>query len=393
MILLLLTISSVDCYAATISDAWREVDSSNYDKAEEILVNILLENPNSVDELFLLARVYGWNKKYRKAEKYLELLVSRYPNNVDYILSSAKIFYWQDKFPEALALIEKGRIISPAYNEIIVLEKRVLEAKENDERKKVNMSKGKSFVSNSEDSLMQYEVEHSPLSKNWFTSIEYEVESLDNNTPDWKNYFIGISRSLDVKQRVGVSAARIERFGLVDNQMTINAMLGINDYLHASSSYSMSQESEFIPQWMLDSSLGFNISREFSIMPRIKYSEYTSLNTLMLSAGIDKYFSNMEVVYAAFTTYTDFKTPVSSHEFKFYYHYGDGKFVSIAANVGKELLVTTAIDPIYQDVYGFRLSGKHSLTEYFGLTYLISFHQQGDSYSKQGVRLGVFVKH
>ena len=394
MILLLFVITSIDCYAANISDAWREVDNSNYEKAEEILVNILLKNSDSVDEQFLLAKVYAWNKKYQKAEKYFTPLLSRYPQNVDYILAYAKVLYWQNKHSEALKLIENGKIITPNDEALTVLEKSVLDAKQNAERKKVNDSKSESLVqSSSQDISMRPEAEVSDSSKKWLTLIAYEYESLDNNRSDWVNYFIATSRSYDVKHRFGVSTERVERFGLVDNQMSVNAVFRISESLFSSSSYSKSQVSEFIPQWMFDTSLDFITSRKLSLKPRIKYSEYTSLNTLMLSAGVDKYFSNVEMTYIVYATYTDFKTPVSSHEFKLYYHYGDSKYISIAANVGKELLVTTAVDPIYQDVYGVRLSGKHSLTDYFGLTYLISFHQQGDSYSKQGVRLGVFVKH
>ncbi len=373
MILLLFTAMTVDCYALTISDAWQEVDSGNYEKAEEILSNILLETPDSVDELFLLARVYAWNKKYSQAEKYLSLLVTRYPRNVDYILARAKNFYWQNKYSESLKLIEKGKILAPTYNEIVILEESVLAAKENN--------------------VMRHEIKNRSESEKWLTSIEYEYESLDNNMPDWKNYFIATSRLFNDTHRFGFNLERIERFGLIDQQMTVNAALRINDSLLSSSSYSMSEFSEFIPKWLFDSSLDFIVHRGLSVKPRIKYSEYTSLNALMFSGSIDKYFSNVEITYVAYVTYTDLKTPVSSHEIKFYYHYGVGKFISIAANVGKELLVTTAIDPIYQDVYGVRMSGKHSLTDYFGLTYQISFHQQGDSYSKQGVRLGVFVKY
>ena len=85
--------------------------------------------------------------------------------------------------------------------------------------------------------------------------------------------------------------------------------------------------------------------------------------------------------------------PVTSHQLKAYYHFGKNKFISLGSNMGRELLVNDTKSPVYQDVYGVQLSGKHAINNYFGLTYLLKFHQQGDSYAKQGVRIGFYVSH
>lgn len=108
IIILFLILFNESVYAQTnsrsaiIEQIKKENLDKNYEKSENLYLDILNNNPEDIEAMIGLATVYAWQKKYNQSLKILKKILKIKPENLEASLILYRIKSWEKKYQEAL---------------------------------------------------------------------------------------------------------------------------------------------------------------------------------------------------------------------------------------------------------------------------------------------------
>lgn len=100
--------------------------SREFDKAIDILDNLLLDDPNNLEYQLFRAQVSVWiNRDLDIAEKFLDNVLIKQPNNLQAIISKASLILIKKDFEGAQELANKAKDIDPNNDDVIKLQSNI----------------------------------------------------------------------------------------------------------------------------------------------------------------------------------------------------------------------------------------------------------------------------
>ncbi len=103
-----------------------EVKAQHLDAAMTIVDQRLAEAPDDMEAHGWRGRLLAWNGRWSEGEAEYKLVLDKFPNDADILTNLADVLLWQKKYPEALAVLDRARAISPSDPEILSRRARVL---------------------------------------------------------------------------------------------------------------------------------------------------------------------------------------------------------------------------------------------------------------------------
>jgi len=104
-----------------ISLASEHISEGKYDKALELLENVVKKDPNNPQIRLLLASSYLKQKKFEKAKAQLDSILKKNPDNLKALITLANLFYAQKKAEETRAVCSKILSIEKNYTQALSL--------------------------------------------------------------------------------------------------------------------------------------------------------------------------------------------------------------------------------------------------------------------------------
>jgi YaiO family outer membrane protein len=122
----------------------------------------------------------------------------------------------------------------------------------------------------------------------------------------------------------------------------------------------------------------------------MRHNEYTSTASNVVSLLAERYWGNFRGAYTLYSGSPEGASSAASHRLQLSYYYADRSSVGLSYSNGREVEnLGSPRGVIATDVLNWTVNGQHWLTPSWALTYDLVYHEQGDFYRRQGLRLGV----
>ncbi len=213
-------------------------------------------------------------------------------------------------------------------------------------------------------------------------------ERLTDGYAPWRSVYAESAWKAEHGQTLYGSIRTTERFDLHDNEILAGAYLPLRDAstllleANASGTYDVLPRASGLVQWEQRWAVG--IGTQLGLRRTVYDDAWTNQESLT----VDRYFGSHYAAYTFYTGQIEGGGSPDSHRIQWRYYYTDASFLGVSYTQGVEI-EHGASGTLTSDVRTLSLTGRHWITPQWALSYELLDHDQGTSYMRRGVRLGV----
>jgi YaiO family outer membrane protein len=215
-------------------------------------------------------------------------------------------------------------------------------------------------------------------------------DRLDHSFADWYNAYLYGEHRFAPHQLVYAQIERTRRFDLTDNQLLAGYYHPLSEQWSLWVEGSGSGSHQVLPRWSGLFDIGRTLPHGFRAEIGYRYSDYRPNPAQLGMLTIERYFGDYRAAYTLYVGKPDGAGAASAHRFACNWYYSDASSVGLAFTTGREVEnVGPPTGIVTTEVRDVSLMGRHALDRDWALSYELHWHEQGDLYSRQGVRLGL----
>lgn len=197
-------------------------------------------------------------------------------------------------------------------------------------------------------------------------------ETLSNDAPDWTNTHLSILHQFAARQSLGLDIARISRFGLSDETLTLSAYTPAGSKTTLFFEAMKSRNPNFLARDSLQAQLLQSFDEGFGAAVGVRHARYENSNVTIGEITLEKYFSDYRAAFSVLPSHSTTAGNATSYRAAFARYYGERSNVQIAASRGTELERANALLPIIAtDVRSVTLYGRHGLNSAWAFDYAL----------------------
>jgi YaiO family outer membrane protein len=207
-----------------------------------------------------------------------------------------------------------------------------------------------------------------------FTEIAASTsrESLSNDAPDWTNTHLSITHQFAKRQSVSLELARISRFGLSDETLTLSAYTPAGSKTTLFFEAMKSRDHNFLARDSLQAQLLQSFDEGFGAAVGVRHARYENTNVTIGEITLEKYFSDYRAAISVLPSHSTTAGNATSYRASFARYYNERSNVQIAASGGTELERANALLPIIAtDVRSLAVYGRHVFDNAWAFDYAL----------------------
>ena len=218
-------------------------------------------------------------------------------------------------------------------------------------------------------------------------------EFVNKDRPDWQTYYFSINHKFSTGQVLYGTASAVRRFETTD----ANFMIGFVQPLTESKRWIATVEAAGSPNHQILPTASFfgQVERIFGKgwigRAGLRHSRYPSDIVNMGIFGAERYFKAYRGAYTLYVAHLNGKGTAFSHAFQGSYYYGERNSVGAGFAFGQEIESVPG-GLLKTDVLDFSFTGRHWMTNKWGLSYVAVWHRQGDIYTRGGGQIGLLLR-
>ena len=424
MKLALLLVSTTLCFATLPS--WASEDPV---ALEQRMRQRLANKSGDLEARFQLARALSWQGRFDEALVEFTSLIKARPGNADFLLGMAQVHLWRGVPEMALPLLLEARRLAPKYEEVWRTQISALLAlgdSEHIRQARLIRDQAKNLFPRSNwhyavlDTPESIPAEENPLSTptptgtadsevetrtpgkpetstavlvkegryEWEAGFSYE--GLTNGQPNWRSsYFLGEWHGPDKKSLYG-GIRKTERYALTDHEAHLGGIIPLGAKTQVQVEYGASNTHQVLAKNYFGMKIQVQPAPGWSLDAGLNRSYFDLGPTRVFHFNIDRYIGNERFGYTLYEGGPDGTGLSSSHRWQWAHYYGERDWVGISLNYGRETEYTgDSTGFLTSQVRGASLSGRHDIAPGWALVWNAGSQQQGDSYTRSGVLLGL----
>ncbi len=249
------------------------------------------------------------------------------------------------------------------------------------------------------------------------TAAEIEIghayDNLNNELPGWRNTYIEATQKIAERKVVYGVARETERFSFNDREFLAGMYYPLGQRWTVLIEGNASPTHRVLPQWSTLGQVQYAFGQGWGIHLGWRHTNHKTSCDLSddsralcknlelsgtgnITSGInreilvlERYWQNYRAAYTFSASQVEGGGSPIGHALQLGYYYGDRNHIGMiyatgqeVQNVGKGVLRTS-------DVQTLALTGRYWVTPAWALTHEISLHEQGDIYTRKGIRLGI----
>ena len=226
----------------------------------------------------------------------------------------------------------------------------------------------------------------------WALEMEagFTKESLTNNKPDWNSTYLEAAHDLARRQTVYGLVRETERFDFRDTELAAGYYHPLAEHFTVQVEGSHSGSHNVLPENAAFGGASWEFSKGWLASGGLRYSQYTDNDSRVLNAGLEHYFGNYRVFYGLFNGKPQGAPSASAQRVGVDYYYGETSRIGAGITWGREVeYVGPPTGIITTDVRALTVYGRHWLTRAWALSWEALRQEQGDLYTRTGIRLGL----
>lgn len=213
-------------------------------------------------------------------------------------------------------------------------------------------------------------------------------ESLTNNYSDWSSLYFDAVHQFGDRQTLLGGVRETRRYGLTDAEAYGGLYFPMGATWTGLVEGSLSTHN-VLAKYALGGHVLKTLPHGWGLGLGLRYSDYSASSANVASAIVERYWGNFRGAYTLYSGRPEGGPSGASHRFQVTYYYGDRSFAGLSYTTGREIENDPTRGVLTSDVRDWTLSGRHWLAPNWALTYDVIAHEQGSTYSRYGVRLGV----
>ena len=420
----LLLVSATLCLAALPTSA-----SENPVALEQRMRQRLAKKSGDLEARFQLARALSWQGRFDEALVEFASLIKVRPKNADFLLGMAQVHLWRGAPEMALPLLLKARRLAPKYEDVWRTQIQALLAiggSAEIRQARLIRDQAKDLFPRSDwqfallDTPERIAPEGNPPSiptqigttgsaletmtpappetsttvparddrYEWETGFSYE--GLTNGQPNWRSaYLLGQWHGPDKKSLYG-GIRETERYALTDHEAHVGGIIPLGTRTQVQVEFGASNTHQVLAKNYFGMQLQAQPAPGWSLDAGLNRSYFDLGPTRVFHFNIDRYIGNERFGYTLYEGGPDGAGLSPSHRWQWAHYYGESDWVGISLNYGRETEYTgDSTGFLTSQVRGASLSGRHDIAPGWALVWNAGSHQQGDSYTRSGVLLGL----
>jgi YaiO family outer membrane protein len=218
-------------------------------------------------------------------------------------------------------------------------------------------------------------------------------EFVNKDRPDWQTYYFSINHKFSTGTVLYGTASAVRRFETTD----ANFMIGYVQPLSESKRWIATVEAGGSPNHQILPTASFfgQVERIFDKgwigRAGLRHSRYPSDIVNMGIFGAEKYFKAYRGAYTLYVAHLNGKGTALSHAFQGNYYYGERNSVGAGFAFGQEI-ESLPVGLLKTNVLDFSFTGRHWMTNKWGLSYVAIWHRQGELYTRGGAQIGLLLR-
>ncbi len=352
---------------------------------------IVAGHPERSDDRDALARSCARAGRPQEALAHYDILLTVDADNADWLLGKSQALIALQRPREALPLLERGRAVAPAYEDIWRSNATALELLDDFDRADALLAEAARAFPQSDWPIARRRAleERRLLERGTRVSADVSYENLSGGRDSWKGATLGIDRRLDAARRLLAGLHAEERFGTQDEQLALGYAQRVNQDWSFSVSGDVAPDAEVLAEWSVVAEVGRALPGGRSIGLRARHAEFQTVDVDSIAATFEQYFGRFRAAYtlnAAQPTDLDWSY---GHMLRLAHDYGRDSHATLALGFGEE--AETVAPGVVQvtDVKNVSLSGVHWRSAAWGIAWEAGWTEQGDLYDRIRIRIGL----
>ena len=186
-------------------------------------------------------------------------------------------------------------------------------------------------------------------------------ETLSNDAPDWTNTHLLIVHQFAARQSLGVDIARVSRFGLRDETLTISAYTALAEKTTLFFEAMKSREHNFLARDSIQAQVQQSFDQGYGAALGVRQARYDTTKVTIGEITLEKYFANFRAAISIYPSHSSSAGNAASYRAAAAYYYGQRSNMQLSISRGTELERVSALAPITAtDIRSINVYGRHA---------------------------------
>jgi YaiO family outer membrane protein len=218
-------------------------------------------------------------------------------------------------------------------------------------------------------------------------------EFVNQDKSDWQTYYFSINHKFSTGQVLYGTASAVKRFETTDPNLMIGYVQPFGESKHwiATIEAATSPNHQILPTASFFGQVERVFNKGWVGRAGLRHSRYSADIVNMGIFGAEKYFKAYRGAYTLYVAHLNGKGTALSHVFQGNYYYGERNSVGAGFAFGQEIESVPG-GLLKTDVLDFSFTGRHWMTNKWGLSYVAVWHRQGDLYTRGGAQIGLLLR-
>lgn len=353
--------------------------------------DFVTRNPDDTDARYVLARSCTAAGRHDEALAHYDLLLARDANNADWLLGKAQSLVALQRPREALPLLEHGRSVAPAYEDIWRTNATALEMLEDYERGDLLLAEAERAFPQSSWPVTKRAAlaEQRLLRRGTRISLAASYEDLSGDRDPWRAVWLNLDKPLDDRRRILGGLHIEERFDARDEQLSFGYVDRLSDAWSFSVAGDLAPDAEVLPEWSLVAEVGRALPGDRSLGFRVRHASYANVDVDLLAATIEQYAEQFRVAYTLTGAQPSGLGTSFGHSLRIAHDYGEASHVTLALGFGEEAETVAPGIVLVTQNKSIGLNGVHWRNAAWGLSWEAGWYEQGDLYNRLRISFGL----
>lgn len=364
------------------------IDGRDYARAADLLRAELRRAPEDEAARFMLARVLGWSGDYAAAIAEYDTLISASPDNVDYSFGRAQVLAWAGRDRSALEELGRARVLAPSYEEVWRLELSVLE-RGTDTAARLRSLREQAALQFPEAGWWR----ERPRTRSAEASTELRLgtvhEGLSTAAPDWRSFWLQVTRDGGAASTFYGALRREERFGRSDVVVGGGGSWMLLERWSTGFDVDVGSQADFVPRFSVAGWAGRALPSGWETQLRVRQRRYSAAKVTSAAATVGRYFGDFRAAYTFDLSRLRGEAGSATHSVTLNYYHSESTQWDVTVAHGQEAEAVAPGQVLRTDVAGYSVGARHAFSDRWSLSWWVGSHRQGELYRRRYVGLSL----